>query len=127
MEGFGGCVTVPLCKLYLKMDLVSGPVVVGVHDSLIIKGVSSLMGIDIAGIRLLPNPVVCPSPVAYDPVIDVARINPGLFPACAVTRSQEKLPNCLLEVLVRMNLVLNAYLVVMMLLRQIMKLLLLLR
>lgn len=76
VEGFGGCVTVPLCKLYLKMDLVSGPVVVGVHDSLIIKGVSSLMGIDIAGIRLLPNPVVCPSPVAYDPVIDVARINP---------------------------------------------------
>ncbi|XP_069973541.1 uncharacterized protein [Penaeus vannamei] len=90
VEGFGGCVTVPLCKLYLRTDLVSGPVVVGVHDSLPIKGVSFLMGNDIAGIRLLPNPVVCPSPVAYDPAVDVARINPGLFPACAVTRSQAK-------------------------------------
>ncbi|XP_069996525.1 uncharacterized protein [Penaeus vannamei] len=90
VEGFGGCVTVPLCKLYLRTDLVSGPVVVGVHDSLPIKGVSFLMGNDIAGIRLLPNPVVCPFPVAYDPAVDVARINPGLFPACAVTRSQAK-------------------------------------
>ena len=45
----GGCVHVPLHKANLVSDLVTGSVVVGTRPTLPIKGVSLLLGNDLAG------------------------------------------------------------------------------
>ena len=45
----GGCVNVPLHKVNLVSDLVTGSVVVGTRPTLPIKGVSLILGNDLAG------------------------------------------------------------------------------
>lgn len=47
-----GFVKVPLHEIGLRSDLVSGNVVVGVRPTLPVKGVSLLLGNDLAGARL---------------------------------------------------------------------------
>lgn len=90
LKGVGGSTTVPLARLYLKTDLLSQPVTVAVQDSLPVEGVTFLLGNDVAGSRVVPDPIVCSSPLDKDPVADVEKDFPGLFPACAVTRSQTR-------------------------------------
>ena len=56
----GGCVNVPLHKVNLVSDLVTGSVVVGTRPTLPIKGVSLLLGNDLAGGKVVADPKVTP-------------------------------------------------------------------
>ena len=76
MRGLGGTITVPLCRVYLKSDLVSQPVVVGVQESLPVDGVSFLLGNDIAASLIVPDPIVTNDPLNISPTADVERLYP---------------------------------------------------
>lgn len=90
LKGINGCITLPLCKLYLRSGIISQAVTVAVQDSLPVEGVTFLLGNDIAGCRVIPDPVVCSNPLNFDPAVKLTEQNPGLFPSCVVTRSQSK-------------------------------------
>jgi len=53
-----GFTSVPLHKVFLKSDLVSGYVTVGIHPDLLVKGVSLLLGNDLASDKVVVNPHV---------------------------------------------------------------------
>lgn len=88
LKGINECTTLPLCRLYLKAGIISQVVTVAVQDSLPVEGVTFLLGNDIAGCRIIPDPVVCSNPLTFDPAVKLTEQNPGLFPSCIVTRSQ---------------------------------------
>ena len=75
-------VSVPLHSLYLKSDLVTGQVKVGLRSSLPIKGVSLLLGNDLAGGKVVPSVQMSEKPVSEEVPLDS-----DIFPACAVTRA----------------------------------------
>ena len=80
----------PLHKIFLKSDLVSGYVTVGIRPNLPVKGVSLLLGNDLAGDRVMADPCMSNLPCSCSD-IDLAVQNiPGLYPACAVTRAMAK-------------------------------------
>ncbi|XP_062567274.1 uncharacterized protein LOC134229543 [Saccostrea cucullata] len=79
-----GLVKVPLHVIDLKSDLVSGSVVVGVRPTLPVKGVSLLLGNDLAGGRVVPDPIICEKPSLIG---EVEEENKELFPSCAITRA----------------------------------------
>ena len=84
IQGIGtDVVSVPLHKINLKSDLVSGTVIVGVRPELPVKGVSMLLGNDLAGGKVLPEPIVTHEPCTEADYVE----NSVVFPACAVTRS----------------------------------------
>ena len=59
----GGCVNVPLYKVNLASDLVTGSIVVGTKPTLPIKGVSFLLGNDLAGAKVDVDPKVTSKPI----------------------------------------------------------------
>ncbi|KAK3885892.1 hypothetical protein Pcinc_009910 [Petrolisthes cinctipes] len=65
-------------------------VTVGVQDSLPLEGVSFLLGNDIAGKLIVPDPVVCSEPLSVNQTADLEENFVGLFPSCAATRSKTK-------------------------------------
>jgi hypothetical protein len=81
-----GVIDVLLHRIYLKSDLITGPVIVGVRPTLPVKGVSLLLGNNLPGCKVVPDPIVCEklaSGVASEDEND-------LHPACAVTRSMTR-------------------------------------
>ncbi|MDA3078823.1 DDE-type integrase/transposase/recombinase, partial [Campylobacter sp. JMF_06 NA1] len=85
-----GSLNVPLHNIKLKSDLVTGPVTVGVRPSLPFPGVHLLLGNDLAGDKVVVNPVVTDTPVLdYVPDSNEQEI-PELYPSCAVTRAMAK-------------------------------------
>ncbi|XP_076060345.1 uncharacterized protein LOC143036674 [Oratosquilla oratoria] len=91
IKGVGGTMTVPLCKLFLRTELLSRPVLVGVGETLPVEGVSFLLGNDIAGKLIVPDPVVSMTPLEWDPAEGLESECGDIFPACAVTRSQARM------------------------------------
>ncbi|CAC5410428.1 unnamed protein product [Mytilus coruscus] len=79
-----GCIDVPLHRIYLKSDLITGPVVVGVRPNLPVEGVSLLLGNDLARNKVVAEPIV-----TSEPVVDVKspEDDAELYPACVVTRA----------------------------------------
>ena len=77
----GRIVTVPLHSVFLKSDLVTGQVKVGLMSSLPIKGISLLLGNDLAG-----GKVVLSKPSTEDE----SNLDIEIFPSCAVTRAMVK-------------------------------------
>ena len=57
-----GFVNVPLHNIYLSSDLVKGPVAVGIRQTLPFKGVYLLLGNDLAGVKVVVNPLVTGTP-----------------------------------------------------------------
>ena len=57
-----GFVNVPLHNIYLSSDLVKGPVAVGIRQTLPFKGVHLLLGNDLAGDKVVVNPLVTNTP-----------------------------------------------------------------
>ena len=57
-----GFVNVPLHNIYLSSDLVNGPVAVGIQQTLPFKGVHLLLGNDLAGDKVVVNPLVTDTP-----------------------------------------------------------------
>ncbi|VDI67739.1 Hypothetical predicted protein [Mytilus galloprovincialis] len=82
-----GCIDVPLHRIYLKSDLITGPVIVGVRPNLPIEGVTLLLGNDLARNKVVAEPIV-----TSEPVVDVKlpEYDAELYPACAVTRAMAR-------------------------------------
>ena len=88
LEGIGGPVTLPLCKLFLKSGFGSQYIVAAVKESLPVEQVALLLGNDIAGENVLPDPVVTFRPSKENLTAELENKVPGIFPSCVVTRSQ---------------------------------------
>ena len=85
-----GTVNIPLHHVNLSSDLVTGLVVIGITPSLPFKGVHLLLGNDLAGDKVVVNPLVTDTPnigQTYDPIEQEI---PDLYPSCAVTRAMAK-------------------------------------
>ena len=74
-----GVIDVPLHKIYLKSDLITGPVIVGVRPTMSVQGVSLLLGNDLAGGKVVADSIVCAKITS-----DVASgdEDDDLYPAC---------------------------------------------
>lgn len=81
-----GQIDVPLHRIYLKSDLITGSVVVGVRPSLPVDGVTMLLGNDLARNKVVVEPIV-----TYNPEVtpDFSE-DTELYPACVMTRAMEK-------------------------------------
>ncbi len=80
-------VSVPLHNVHLCCSLLSGVVRVGIRNSLPVKGITLILGNDLAGGKVLPVPEVTDVPQVCL-VGDVASRHPEVFSSCAVTRAQ---------------------------------------
>ena len=85
-----GFVNVPLHNIYLSSDLVTGLVAVGIRPSLPFKGVHLLLGNDLAGDKVVVNPLLTTIPCLDQPPDPIEQENPDLYPSCAVTRAMAK-------------------------------------
>ena len=83
-------VPVPLHNVYLSSDLVSGPVTLGVRPSLPFEGIHLLLGNDLAGDKVITNPLVTDKPCLTQVPDPIEQEIPSLYPACAVTRAMSK-------------------------------------
>ena len=70
----------PLHKIFLKSDLVSGYVTVGIRPDLPVKGVSLLLGNDLAGDKVIANPCMSNLPCSYSDTDLAVQDIPGLYP-----------------------------------------------
>ena len=77
--------SVPLHFVQLTSDLVTGRVKVGIRPRLPFKGVSLLLGNDLAGGKVVPSVCLSAKPSTEKVVEDT-----DLFPSCAVTRAMAK-------------------------------------
>lgn len=89
-----GSINVPLHRIELKSDLVTGSVAVGIRSSLPIPGVTFILGNDIAfaNVWAKENSNVLPQVSALDSssVHECVQKYPDVFPACAVTRAMAR-------------------------------------
>ena len=86
IQGIGmEIINVPLHQIHLKTDLVSGPVKIGVRPELPVKGVSMLLGNDLAGGKVFPDPIVTDKPCLQEDDQEKE-----IFPVCAVTRAMSR-------------------------------------
>ena len=79
--------SVPLHRVQLFSDLVSGEVKVGLQDSLPFEGVQFVLGNDLARSKVYAHPIVTEKP-SYE--LNDAVNSDKIFPSCAVTRSMKK-------------------------------------
>ena len=84
-----GFVNVPLHNIYLSSDLVTGLVAVGIRP-LPFKGVHLLLGNDLAGDKVVVNPLLTNIPCIDQPPDSIEQEIPDLYPSCAVTRAMAK-------------------------------------
>ena len=73
-------VTVPLHNIYLSSDLVNGPVAVGIRQTLHFKGVHLLLGNDLAGDKVVVNPLVTDTPCIDQSPDPIEQELPDLYP-----------------------------------------------
>ena len=85
-----GFVNVPLHNIYLSSDLVTGPVAVGIRPSLPFKGIHLLLGNDLAGDKVVVNPLLTSTPCVDQPPDPIEQEIPDLYPSCAVTSAMAK-------------------------------------
>ncbi|XP_026021698.1 uncharacterized protein LOC113021315 isoform X1 [Astatotilapia calliptera] len=78
----------PLHKVHLHSPVKPGHVKVAVSSQLPIKGVSFILGNDLAGGTVFPPPEVVEMPVPS--VTDAATPLSSVFPVCAITRAQSR-------------------------------------
>ena len=90
LAGVGGTVTLPLCKLFIESDLVTGFVDFAVEDSLAIDNIHILLGNEVGGEKVVPNPIVTPVPVLENSTLELEQEHPYLFPSCVTTRSKSQ-------------------------------------
>ena len=85
-----GTVNIPLHHVKLSSDLVTGLVVIGITPSLPFKGVHLLLGNELAGDKVLVNPLVTDTPNIGQTDDSIGQEIPDLYPSCAVTRAIAK-------------------------------------
>ena len=81
---------IPLHHVNLSSDLVTGLVVIGITPSLPFKGVHLLLGNDLAGDKVVVNPLVTDTPNIGQTDYSIEQEIPDLYPSCAVTRAMAK-------------------------------------
>ena len=86
----GSSTTIPLHRVELQSDLISGIVELGVTSSLPVAGIHLLLGNDLAGDKVRVEPVVSEKPHESPETESLEDEFPGLFPACVTTRSMTK-------------------------------------
>ena len=74
----------------MSSDLVTGLVVIGITPSLPFKGVHLLLGNDLAGDKIVVNPLVTDTPNIGQTDDPIKQEIPDLYPSCAVTRATAK-------------------------------------
>ena len=74
----------------MSSDLVTGLVVIGITPSLPFKGVHLLLGNDLAGDKVVVNPLVTDIPNIGQTDDPIEQEIPDLYPSCAVTRAMAK-------------------------------------
>ena len=84
----GGFKKVPLHLVNLVSDVVSGSVVVGVLNTLPVKGVSMLLGNDLAGGKVIAEPDVVMEPVTSAETDKFEEEISNVIPSCGVTQAQ---------------------------------------
>eukprot|EP00066_Takifugu_rubripes_P025346 XP_011614612.1 PREDICTED: uncharacterized protein LOC105418111 [Takifugu rubripes] len=82
----GRIVTVPLHSVFLKSDLVTGRVKVGLMANLPIKGICLLLGNDLAGGKVVPSMCLTAKPSMEEE----SNVDSNVFPSCAVTRAMAR-------------------------------------
>ena len=85
-----GFVNVPLHNIYLSSDLVTGLLAVGIRPSLPFKGVYLLLGNDLAGDKVVVDPLMTSTPCVDQSPGPIEQEIPDLYPSCAVTREMAK-------------------------------------
>ena len=85
-----GTVNIPLHHVNLSSDLVTGLVVIGITPSLPFKGVHLLLGNDLAGDKVVVNPLVTDTPNIGQTDDPIEQEIPDLYHSCAVTRAMAK-------------------------------------
>ena len=89
-----GFISVPLHNIYLSSDLlVTGLVAVGIRPSLPFKGVHLLLDNDLAGDKVVVDPLLTSTPCVDQPPDPIEQEIPDLYPSCAVTRAMAKKAN----------------------------------
>ena len=88
-----GFINVSLHNIYLSSDLVTGLVAVGIRPSLPFKGIHLLLGNDLAGDRVVVDPLLTSTPCVDQPPDPIEQEIPDLYPSCAVTRAMAKKAN----------------------------------
>ena len=81
---------VPLHTVYLKSNLMTGPVEAGIQPSLPFQGVHLLLGNNLVGDKVVVDAVVTERPCLEQSPDPVEKEIPCLYPACAVTQSMSK-------------------------------------
>ena len=91
IKGVGGDYKpVPLQKVYLKSDLVTGPVEVGIVSEIPVEGVDMVLGNDLAGDRVKADPHMCKGPsIEKEDSDKKSQDDQGTDQACVVTRSKK--------------------------------------
>ena len=74
----------------MSSDLVKGPVAVVIRQTLPFKGVHLLLGNDLAGDKVVVNPLVTDTPYIDQSPGPIEQELPDLYPSCAVTRAMAK-------------------------------------
>ena len=82
-----GAFQVPFHKICLWSPLLDGSVVVGVQYSLPVQGIDFILGNDLAGGKVMADPLVSCVPCRETMIITS---DSDLFPACAVTRAMSR-------------------------------------
>ena len=82
-----GTFKVPLHLINLKSNFISGPVVVGVSPTLPVKGISLLLGNDLASGKDILSPIVSENTLVGE---KSDAEDKKIFPACVVTRAMAK-------------------------------------
>lgn len=86
-----GVLKVPLHKVYIQSDLVTGFVKLAVRHQLPVKGVAVIIGNDLAGGKVLPYPEVIENPLCETVNSnDLVSEFPTVFSACVITRAQAR-------------------------------------
>ena len=85
-----GFVNVSPHNIYLSSDLVNGPVANGIRQTLPFKGVHLLLGNDLAGDKVVVNPLVTDTQCMDQSQDPIEQELPDLYQSCAVTRAMAK-------------------------------------
>lgn len=81
---------VPVHRIHLRTDLVSGFVEVGVRPVLPVRGVSFILGNDLAGGKVVPSLEVVDTLSEEHSTDELSQKYPNAFTACVITRAQSK-------------------------------------
>jgi hypothetical protein len=82
--------SIPLHNVYLASRLVSGPVKVGIKPSLPFKDVNLLLRNDLAGDKVVADPILLDKPCLNQIRDPIEEEIPDLYPSCVVTRAMAK-------------------------------------